>query len=96
VRLLSAYRQRLSDEAAGRSHLFADILRLLRMLWIVATLCGLAVALWLIVGELRNPYPGSGWSIIIGPVVAAMATVVGYIPYGIGQLFLSVKADNNG
>jgi hypothetical protein len=96
VRLLQAYREQLAAEAAGRSHRFRDILRALRLLWFVVIALGLGYAGLLIVSDLRNPYAGGGWSMIIGPVVILAAVVFGAIPYKLGQLFLGVRADNNG
>jgi hypothetical protein len=95
VSMLASYRQQLADEAAGRSHRFADILRYFRAFWIVSVVFGLAVAGWLIASELRNPYPGGGWGFIIGPVLAIVITVAGRVPYALAQLFLSVRPKPN-
>lgn len=94
--LLSAYRHQLAEEAAGRSRRFGNIMRALRLLWIMISLGGAAFAIWLVYDDLNHPYPGGGWSLLISPAILLMAVVIGAVPYGIGQLFLSVKAKSDG
>ncbi|WP_310496136.1 hypothetical protein [Sandarakinorhabdus sp.] len=90
MRWLDSYRRQLAEEAEGRSHRFADILRYFRTFWMGSIVIGVSVALWFIVSELRHPYPGSGWGVIIGPVFAIVIIIAGRVPYALAQLFLSV------
>jgi hypothetical protein len=86
----------VAEEEAGHSVRFAGILRYFRFFWLVSVAIRLIVAGWLITSELLNPYPGGGWGFIIGPVLAAVIIVAGYVPYAIAQLFLSVRTKHNG
>ena len=95
MRLLTAYRHQLAEEAAGRSDRFKRILRALRRVWF--GFCALAVA-WLgwgawyvIFGNLPD---GGGMALIIFPMGALALVLVGAVPYSIGQLFLSARRTN--
>ena len=90
--LLLRYRQQLVDEAAGRSHRFADILRHFRRFWLFCVGLGvafLAYGVW--VGFTEDLSGGAGMALIIFPVGAVLIAVAGGAVYGFAQLFLSVR-----
>lgn len=95
--LLASYRQQLIDEAAGRSQRFARVLGYLKALWLFVTAVGVVLAAWLILSEVRSSDPTTGgWGFFLAPVLAIIVSIAGYVPYAIGQLFLSVRPQIDG
>ena len=95
--LLSDYRRQLIEIGAGRSRRFSSILRAFRVLWLLCVGIGLALAAWFIGSEFVHATEhGGGWGLLIGPVMALAFAVVGYVPYGIAQLFLSPGVRTHG
>ena len=93
--LLLRYRQQLADEAAGRSHRFADILRRFRRFWLFCVSLGvafLAYGVW--VGFTADLSGGAGMALIIFPIGAILIAAAGGGVYGVAQLFLSVRENS--
>ena len=89
--LLASYRHQLAEEAAGRSHRFADVLRKLRKFWyftiaLAATLLGWGV--WEAISLPANTT--AGMALIVFPFGALFLVVGGAVPYNLAKLFLSV------
>jgi hypothetical protein len=89
VSLLASYRQRLAEEAVGRSDRFGKILRYFRAFWVASIVFGLAVAGWGI-------WTGGKWGFVFGSVYAFLIMLFGGVLYGLAQLFLSAKVERNG
>jgi hypothetical protein len=96
VSLLAAYRRQLAEEAAGNSDHFARFVHGFRVFWLGSVVLGIAVAGLFILQAVVANDPAAGWGIIIGPVFGILIMLAGRIPYGLAQLFFSVKADDRG
>ena len=100
MRLLASYRHQLAEEAAGRSHRFADILKYFRRVWYATIALAGAFLMWgMWVALSLEPNSTEGMALIIFPFGALLLIVGGAVPYKLAQLFLSVdphKGQNNG
>ena len=92
MKLLASYRHQLAEEAAGRSHRFADVLGYFRKFWYFTIALAVAFLAWGVWEAVTLP-PNStaGMALIVFPVGAVVLAVAGAVPYKLAQLFLSVE-----
>jgi ACR3 family arsenite efflux pump ArsB len=87
--LLAMYRKRLADEAAGRSHLFRDIIRVFR--WIRLGFLLLAIVFfvffaWRMQGRVYDP---DGLGLIAISIVALLIAAFGFALHGVARILFT-------
>ena len=88
---LASYRNQLVEEAAGRSHRFADILKHFRRFWYATIALAVAFLMWGVwEATTLEPNSTASMALIVFPFGAMLLIVGGAVPYKLAQLFLSV------